>query len=112
MSVPVKVRCVLIPALLALAATRVVLAQEPTGPAPKPSPTPQEDSRPFHLGGEFKVNFRNSKDVSSPVYFPFPPELIPQGQTGVIMRTVDPGSSLELQTIISSSPRAPIADRK
>jgi len=99
MSVPVKVHCVLLPALLALAATRVVFAQEPTGPAPKPSPTPQEDSRPFHLGGELKVDFRNSKDVSSPVYFPFPPELIPQGQTGVIMRTVDPGSSLELPNV-------------
>ena len=85
---------VLLSASLALAATRTASAQGTA--APEPSPTPQEESRPFRLGGELKVSFRNSKDVSSPVYFPFPPALIPRGQTGVFMRTVDPGSSLEV----------------
>jgi hypothetical protein len=72
-------------------------AQEPV-PSPEPSPR-QEDTRPFRLGGEFKANFRNSRDLSSPVFFPFPPELFPVGQSGVFMRTVDPGSSLELSNL-------------
>jgi hypothetical protein len=71
-------------------------AQEPS---PEPPAPPQENARPFRLGGEFKVDFRNSKDLSSPVFFPFPPELIPAGQSGVFMRTVNPGSSLELSNV-------------
>jgi hypothetical protein len=91
-----KARAVLLCASLAAAAAREAYPQQAAVPASEASPAPPEESRPFRLGGELKANFRDSEDVSSPVFFPFPTELVPQGQTGVFMRTVDPGSSLEV----------------
>jgi hypothetical protein len=70
-------------------------SQEPPQPAaPEAAPAPR-----FRLGGEFKLAFRNSKLVETPVFFPFPPSFIPVGQTAVVQRTVDPGSSLEVPNL-------------
>ncbi len=84
--------------LLVLAAASGGAFAQDAAPSPVP-PSQQDDARPFRLGGELKANFRNSKDLSFPVFFPFPPELIPVGQSAVFMRTVDPGSSLELSNL-------------
>lgn len=90
MHVPTIALCI---SLVGAAAT---FPQDAAGPGPEATPAPQPEGRPFRLGGEIKVNFRDSEDAASPVFFPFPPDLIPQGQSGVFMRTVDPGSSLEV----------------
>ncbi|HEY7411583.1 MAG TPA: hypothetical protein VII13_12605 [Vicinamibacteria bacterium] len=66
-------------------------AGDEAGPAPA--------SRPFRLGGEFKAHFRNSRAVEVLHPFPFPPSFIPVGETAVFMRTVDPGSHLELSNL-------------
>lgn len=48
---------------------------------------------------EVKAGIRSSKDVRLGTSFPFPPEMIPAGQTAVFLRTVDPGTSAELSSV-------------
>src|SRR5262245_40383678 len=45
---------------------------------------------------EIRANYRNSKEESFPLRFPFPPSFLPVGQTVGRMQTVDPGSHVEL----------------
>jgi hypothetical protein len=67
--------------------------------APAPPPAAEEESRPFRLGGEIKLAFRDSRFVETPLFFPFPPSFIPAGETSVMERTVSPGSSLEVPNL-------------
>jgi hypothetical protein len=65
-------------------------------------PVPEDDPAAvavadFRLGGELKAGYRWSQAQSSRVFFPFPANFRPPGQTDVFMRTPDAGSSLELQ---------------
>jgi hypothetical protein len=67
------------------------------GPASAQEAEPAPFAGPsFRLGGEFKVAYRDSRDLTSPVFFPFGPPLVPTTRLPVVMRTVDPGRSLEL----------------
>jgi hypothetical protein len=82
---------------LALCAS-AAFGQEPEPPeAPVAEEAPFAASNPFRLGGEIKAGFRHSTAEESPVFFPFPPDFLPPGETQVFMRTPDPGSSLEVQ---------------
>lgn len=54
---------------------------------------------PFlEVRAELKAHYRWSNDAIFPLKFPFPPEFIPRGATGVSERTVSPGSSLEISS--------------
>jgi len=63
--------------------------------APAPSPAPDR----FELRFEVKSNIRHSKDVRLATGFPFPPEMVPAGQTAVFLRTVEPGTSAEISSV-------------
>jgi hypothetical protein len=76
-----------------------LLAAPVLGQAVTPPPATEEPARPFRLGGEVKVNFRNSAAVSVKDNFPFPPSFIPPGQTEVFLKTPHAGSSLELSNL-------------
>ena len=56
-------------------------------------------SRRFRLRFEVKAGARSSKGEQFKLAFPFPPEFIPAGQDGVYLRTVDRGTSLEVQNV-------------
>ena len=80
-----------------LAAGAVAIAGVAASFAQDAPQTPEATAagNPFRLGGEVKIAFRNSTDVTSPVFFPFPAnDLPPSGQ--VVEETVSPGSSLEV----------------
>jgi hypothetical protein len=70
--------------------------------AQEPPPVESQDSLPItastdgglRWGGEFKVNFRDSKDLQTPIFTPFPRRTPP-----LFQRTADPGASLEMQTL-------------
>jgi hypothetical protein len=64
----------------------------------EPAPTAPD----FRLGGEFKAGYRWSKAEQSSVFFPFPANFLPPGQTQVFMRTPDPGGSFEVQHLALS----------
>lgn len=83
--------CALLPAAL--------LAQEPPAPAPVPEPSPSPAPKRFRLGGELKAHFRHSAFVEVKDQFPFPDFFLPPGQAEVFLRTVSPGSSLEVSTV-------------
>jgi hypothetical protein len=86
--------------VLCLAAPAAARDAEPAAAQdPAVAPEPASPRRPFRLRGEFKLAFRNSKFVETPVFFPFPPSFIPEGETGVFLRTVDEGSSLEVPNL-------------
>jgi hypothetical protein len=68
----------------------------PVEPKEAASPAPVH---PLHFGGEIKFAFRHSTLVETPLFFPFPPNFVPAGQTAVVQRTVAPGSSLELPNV-------------
>lgn len=94
-----RVRRFLLALLLYLGASPA-WSQAPVEP---PSPEDQDAGlsesapleRAFRIGGEFKLAFRDSVFVETPVFFPFPPAFIPAGESGIFQRTVDPGRSLE-----------------
>jgi len=76
--------------------------------AQKPEP------KTFTFHGEAKAHYRWSQDSQFPLKFPFPPEFIPRGQTSVVERTVDPGSSAEVSAfnfIIDFAPAESIKGR-
>jgi hypothetical protein len=84
-------------ALLALAPTPSAFAQKP--PDPQDAEAPVEESRPFRLGGEAKLHFRDSEAVQVRDPFPFPPSFIPPGQTAVFLKTPQAGQSLEISNL-------------
>lgn len=49
---------------------------------------------------EVHGRFRSSDDTLFRVNFPFPPSMIPAGQDGVFLRTVDPGEAWEFSAVI------------
>lgn len=53
----------------------------------------------YRLRAEIKVNFRDTSFEEVKVKFPFPPDFIPPGETGVFERTVEQGSSIELSNV-------------
>ena len=86
-------------ALATLFLAPALRAQDPS-PPPPPSPPASEGSRTsFHIGGEIKLAFRDSRFVETPLFFPFPPSFIPAGETAVVQRTVSPGPSLEIPNV-------------
>jgi hypothetical protein len=86
-------------AVLGLVVLSLVAGPSRAQEAEAPDAAPAAVRRPFRLGGEFKLAFRNSKFVETPLFFPFPPDFIPPGQTAVFQRTVDAGSSLEVPNL-------------
>jgi hypothetical protein len=74
----------------------------------------EPEQKLFEFHGEFKAHYRWSEDSQFPLRFPFPPELIPRGQTSVFMRTVSPGSSAEVSAfnlIVDITPADSITGR-
>lgn len=63
--------------------------------APKSQPTPEK----FQIGFEVKAGARSSRDVRLRTGFPFPPEMIPAGETAVFLKTVDKGASAEVSSV-------------
>jgi hypothetical protein len=53
----------------------------------------------FDWGLEAKAHLRDSEENRFPVPFPFPPELLPPGQTRGFEQTVDPGTHFEVSTV-------------
>jgi hypothetical protein len=47
---------------------------------------------------EVRADYRWSEDESHPVAAPFPPDFIPEGQSRVLLQTVEPGSNFEFNT--------------
>ena len=84
--------------LTVLGAAALAGAQEAT-PSPEPEPVPAEQPR-FHLGGEVKTHFRDSKAVEMLDEFPFPPSFRPNNDATIqiFLRTVSPQPSFELST--------------
>jgi hypothetical protein len=76
----------LLATVLLLACVVCVFAEEPQ----------KEEQKLFTWHVEAKAHYRWSQDSSFPLKFPFPPDFIPRGQTSVVERTVDPGSSAEI----------------
>jgi hypothetical protein len=86
---------------LALAAAP---AGSSAGQEPPPSPPPPLEAEPpppppaaaseFRWEGELKLAFRDSKDLQTPIFTPFPDR---SGR--LFQRTVDPGASFELTTV-------------
>ena len=80
--------------LCALAATAAAAALAQEGDS-----TAAGEGRRFRLGGEVKVNFRDSDFLEFKLAFPFPDSFIPEGEDGVYMRTPAAGNSFELQNV-------------
>jgi len=59
-------------------------------------PAQDEDDFKIRVSAELKANGRWSEDDRFPLSFPFPPDFVPVGQPNVALRTVSPGSSLEV----------------
>ena len=85
------------------AATLCLTLAVPLAEAQEPAPVagePEASSGPsFRIGGEFKLAFRHSVFVETPLFFPFPPSFIPPGQTAVFQRTVADGPYLEVPNV-------------
>jgi hypothetical protein len=68
--------------------------------AQEPSPDffgeKEEEGVSVRLSGEVKAHYRWSEDDRFPLLTPFPPGFLPVGQENVALRTVAPGSSLEV----------------
>lgn len=64
--------------------------------AQSPDPAADDDGFKLRLSGELKVNGRWSEDDRFVPAFPFPPDFVPVGQPNVALRTVSPGTSLEV----------------
>ena len=80
-------------ALSSLAIPAALAAQE----LPAPEAPPARDSTPrFRLFVEVKAGLRDSRDLISPIFTPFPGVVRPEPP---VQRTVDPGTSLELDTV-------------
>jgi len=67
----------------------------PPSPASDPADEPKGGFT-LRISGELKVNGRWSEDDRFPLAFPFPSDFVPVGQPNVALRTVAPGSSLEV----------------
>ena len=63
-------------------------------------PDAADDGVFLDVSAELKVNYRWSESDRFPVFTPFPPEFVPQGQDNVALSTVAPGSSLEVSKAI------------
>jgi len=59
----------------------------------------QGASEKFQLRFEVKAGARSSRDVRLQTGFPFPPEMVPAGETAVFLKTVDKGTSLEVSSV-------------
>ncbi|HEY3120099.1 MAG TPA: hypothetical protein VGL15_05715 [Vicinamibacteria bacterium] len=87
------------PALVVSLAAAAGAQEPPPPPSPPPleapEPPPAVGSAPeFRWEGELKLGLRDSKDLQTPIFTPFPDR---QGR--LFQRTVDPGVSLELTTV-------------
>jgi len=58
-----------------------------------------EGGRRLRIGGEVKLNYRESDFLEFKLAFPFPPDFIPAGEDGVYLRTPADGGSFELQNV-------------
>ncbi len=63
-------------------------------------PDVTDDGVFLDISAELKANFRWSESDRFPLFTPFPPEFVPQGQDNVALATVAPGSSLEVSKAI------------
>jgi hypothetical protein len=70
-----------------------VLRAQSAGPA---APAQDEDDFKIKVSAELKANGRWSEDDRFPLSFSFPPDFVPVGQPNVALRTVSPGSSIEV----------------
>jgi hypothetical protein len=70
--------------------------QSTTPTTPSDPGDERTDGFKLRLSGELKLHGRWSEDDRFPLAFPFPPDFVPVGQPNVALRTVSPGSSLEL----------------
>jgi hypothetical protein len=86
------VRLRLLAPLAAVALPAALAAQE----LPAPEAPPAASAPRFRLFAELKVGFRDSRDLISPIFTPFPGVVRPVPPE---QRTVDPGTSLELDTV-------------
>src|SRR4030095_3693525 len=58
--------------------------------------TQDDDEFEIHVSAELKANGRWSEDDRFALSFPFPPDFVPEGQPNIALRTVSPGSSIEV----------------
>ena len=77
----------------ALLLAPALLSAQAAAPA---ASTEDDDEFEIHVSAELKAKGRWSEDDRFPLSFPFPPDFVPEGQPNVALRTVSPGSSLEV----------------
>ncbi len=77
----------------ALLLAPALLSAQAAAPA---ASTEDDDEFEIHVSAELKANGRWSEDDRFALSFPFPPDFVPEGQPNVALRTVSPGSSLEV----------------
>ena len=70
-----------------------------TGSEETPVPAQGPASDRFRLRVELKAGARASRDVKLRTLFPFPPEMVPRGDSAVFLKTVDPETSLEVGSV-------------
>lgn len=87
----------LLGAVLACLTARADGQTNSSGETPAPAQGPASDR--FRLRFEVKAGARASKDVKLRTLFPFPPEMVPKGDSAVFLKTVDPGTSLEVSSV-------------
>jgi hypothetical protein len=87
--------------LRALAAVALLGGPSPGGADEQAAPPATAGER-FRLRLEIRSHFRHSRDVQARVLFPFPADFIPAGQDAVYLRTVSPGSSFEVSSLMLS----------
>lgn len=73
-----------------------VLALAAAQPAPAPPPVPVSTDEDFRWSGEFKLHFRSTPDLESPIFTPFPG---PPREVTPTQRSADAGESLELSSV-------------
>ena len=87
-------------AILAASLASAHAAAQQAEPPPEPpvvaGEAPVAAPEPFRFSAEFKLNFRSSKDLQTPIFTPFPEE---DEYGPFTQRTVDPGSSFELSSL-------------
>lgn len=96
-------RVVLAGALVALAAAAQAQAPEPLEAAGQPAPEASPSPRRWSIHAEVKTHFRHSSLEQIRLRFPFPPDFIRPGEDGVFLRSVSPGSSLEVSNAALSA---------
>lgn len=75
--------------------------QETKDPRTEQTPASEQErgGEKFRLRFVVKAGARGSKRAELPTRFPFPPEMVPRGETAVFLRTVDEGTSLEVSSV-------------